>query len=43
MRLSLRGALSDDTISVFGQRLRRCARNDTLTFYHAMGVLSYSP
>jgi hypothetical protein len=43
MRLSLRGALSDEAISVFGQRLLRSARNDALTLCHAMGGLSHSP
>ena len=35
--LSLRGAVSDEAISVVGQRLLRCTRNDTLTFCHAWG------
>jgi hypothetical protein len=42
-RLSLRGAVSDGAISGFGQGLLRCARNDTLTLCHAVGVLSHSP
>ncbi len=42
-RLSLRGVVSDEAISVFGQRLLRSARNDTLTLCHAVGVLSHSP
>jgi len=42
-RVSLRGAVSDEAISVFGQRLLRSARNDTLTLCHAVGGLSYSP
>jgi hypothetical protein len=41
--LSLRGAVSDEAISVFGQRLLRSARNDTLTLCHVVGVLSHSP
>ena len=43
LRVSLRGAVSDEAISVFGQRLLRSARNDTLTLDHAVGVLSHSP
>ncbi len=43
MRLSLRGALSDEAISVFRQGLLRCARNDTLSLCHVIGVLSHSP
>jgi len=42
-RVSLRGEVSDEAISVFGQRLLRSARNDTLTLCHAVGVLSHSP
>jgi hypothetical protein len=41
--LSLRGAVRDEAISVFGQRLLRSARNDTLTLCHAVGVLSHGP
>ena len=40
--LSLRGAVSDEAISVFGQRLLRFTRNDTLTLCHAVRVLSHS-
>jgi len=43
LRLSLRGAVSDEAISVFGHILFRSARNDTLTLDHAVGVLSHSP
>src|SRR5262245_19020716 len=41
--LSLRGVVSDEAILVFGQRLLRCARNDTLPVCHTGGVLSPSP
>ena len=40
--LSLRGAASDEAISVFGQRLLRYTRNDTETLGHAVEVLSHS-
>jgi nickel/cobalt exporter len=36
-RLSLRGAVRDEAISGFGQRLLRSARNDPLTLCHAVG------
>ena len=42
-RLSLRGVVSDEAIAVFGQRLLRSARNDTLTLCYAVGILSHSP
>src|SRR6185369_9942160 len=42
-RLSLRGAVRDEAISVLGQRWLRCARHDTLTLCHVLGVLSHSP
>ena len=41
--LSLRGALSDEAISGFGQGLLRYARNDTWTLGHTVEVLSHSP
>jgi hypothetical protein len=43
MILSVRGAVSDEAISVFGRRWLRSARNDPWTFCHAVGVLSHSP
>jgi hypothetical protein len=43
MILSLRGAVRDEAIPVFRQRLLRCARNDTWTLCRAVGVLSHSP
>jgi hypothetical protein len=45
--MSLQRAVSDEAISVFGQRLLRSARNDALTLCPAMGfcpiVLSKIP
>ena len=41
--LSLRGAVRDEAISVFGQRLLRSARNDALALCQAVEVLSHSP
>jgi hypothetical protein len=42
-RLSLRGAVRDEAISVFGQGLLRSVRHDTLPLCHAVKALSYSP
>ena len=41
--LSLQEAVSDEVLSVFGQRLLRSARNDALTLCHAIRVLFHSP
>jgi hypothetical protein len=43
MSLSLRGALSDEAISGFGQRLLRCARKDSLDLVPCSRALSHNP